>query len=165
MPPIWAAQESEAGGQRAGGGARAAQHGLAALHAARDRVQHRERLLPAREGEVASARVRRLRRENASRPITASSTTMMTPPKARIMCSKRAGTFTNGSCSAMITTSAIASTICSATTEPASVALGTSVPTSLSRRCSTATRAISPRRAGSSVLSRKPTKSAGTTCA
>ena len=164
MPRDLRGPGGEPGGQRAGGGARPAQHGLAALHAARDRVQHRERLLAAREREV-RAHAAAARRENVSRPITASSTTMMTPPKARIMCSKRAGTFTNGSCSAMITTSAIASTICSATTEPASVAVGTSVPTSLSRRCSTATRAISPRRAGSSVLSRKPMKSAGTTCA
>ena len=67
---------------------------------------------------------RRLRRENISSPMTASKTTMITPPKARIMCSKRAGTFTNGSCRAMITTRAIASTICSATTEPAIVAVG-----------------------------------------
>ena len=88
---------------------------------------------------------------------------MTTPPNARIMFSKRAGTFTNGSCSSMIATSAIASTICSATSEPASVAFGTSVPTSFSRRRSTATRPISPSRAGSSVLSRKPMKSAGTT--
>ena len=51
---------------------------------------------------------------------------MITPPKARIMCSKRAGTFTKGSCRAMIMTRAIASTICSATTEPAIVAVGTS---------------------------------------
>ena len=42
----------EARGQRPGRGARAAQHGLALLHAARDGVQHRERLLPAREREV-----------------------------------------------------------------------------------------------------------------
>ena len=108
-----------------------AQHGLAALHAARDRDGASRAPAARARTRGRGARARRLRRENISSPMTASSTTMTTPPKARIMCSKRAGTFTNGSCSAMITTSAIASTICSATTEPASVAVGTSVPTSL----------------------------------
>ena len=108
-------------------------------------------------------RLPRCRREKASSPMTASSTTITTPPKARIMPSKRCGTLTNGSCSSMIMTSAMASTICSATSEPASVAVGTLSPSSRRRRCSTATRPISPRRAGSRVLSRKPMKSAGTT--
>ena len=77
-----------AGAARSGRAACRARSGAASrAPAARARRRGRERTR------------RRLRREKASRPITASSTTMMTPPKARIMCSKRAGTFTNGSCS------------------------------------------------------------------
>ena len=75
------------------------QHRLAALHAARDGMRASRAPVARARTPGPSARRRRLRRENISSPMTASSTTMITPPKARIMCSKRAGTFTNGSCS------------------------------------------------------------------
>ena len=56
MPPIWARPGSESREQRERRGARAAQDRLALLHAACDRVQHRERLLAAREGQVGARR-------------------------------------------------------------------------------------------------------------
>ena len=79
-------------------------------------------------------------------------------------CSKRAGTFTNGSCSSMITTSAIASTICSATHRAGERRVRHVDARAAAGAAAARRRApISPRRAGSSVLSRKPMKSAGTT--
>ena len=54
------------------------------------------------------------------------------------------------------------STSCSISTVPAMVGIGTSWPSCTSRRLSTTMRPTSPMRAISTVLSRKPTKMAGT---
>ena len=60
--------------------------------------------------------------------------------------------------------SATPRTSCSASAVPAIVEAGMLSPASRLRRASTATRASSPTRANRTELSRKPMKSAGTTC-
>ena len=91
--------------------------------------------------------------------------TSTTPPNTATDVRRSRGT--SGSIASvpnMIATSVIASTICSATTVPATVEARTFSPSICQRRRSTEMRATSPSRASRIVFRRKPMKRAGKTC-
>ena len=79
-------------------------------------------------------------------------------------CQTMCGRCSTGASATIASASATPSTSCSASTVPAIVLAGIGSPESRRRRPSTATRATSPMRAKSTVLSRKPMNNAGTTC-
>ena len=111
------------------------------------------------------SRWKRLLRETTWRAIAAAINSKTTTPNAATALRTRRGTSGSiASVPTMMAASVIESTICSATTVPAMVEVGTFSPSICQRRRSTEMRATSPRRATRMAFSRKPMKRAGKTC-